>query len=263
MRPRRASTSPPADCSCPARRCAGRGSPGRAARDRVLDAQAELEPVAVAPLLARLQPDFGWGGDLAVAGRIDVRSAPRFEAAVEIVRRAGDLSVTRGRQRARSRSASPTCASRSTRRTASGASPRPSPARRSARWRRRRPCAPTPQRLLARGRRADLGRARGARRQPRRLGRLGAGRLAPGRHAAREREHRRALRRAAVHRRGRRQRARRAQLPRRRRPARRRAGAQPAGRDGAHRASSQARAGDGRVALERRRGASARRRRRA
>jgi translocation and assembly module TamB len=60
----------------------------------VLDAQAELEPVAVAPLLARLQPDFGWRGDLVVAGRLDVRSAPRFEAAVEIVRQRGDLSVS-------------------------------------------------------------------------------------------------------------------------------------------------------------------------
>ena len=60
----------------------------------VLDVQAQLEPVMVAPLLARLQPDFGWRGDLVVAGRVDVRSAPRFEAAIEVVRQQGDLSVS-------------------------------------------------------------------------------------------------------------------------------------------------------------------------
>jgi translocation and assembly module TamB len=59
-----------------------------------LEAHAELEPIEVAPLLARLQPDFGWRGDLALAGHIDIRSAPRVEAAIEIVRSRGDLSVS-------------------------------------------------------------------------------------------------------------------------------------------------------------------------
>ncbi len=59
-----------------------------------IELQAELEPIAAAPLLARLQPGFGWGGDLVVAGRIDVRSAPDFAADIEIGRRSGDLHVT-------------------------------------------------------------------------------------------------------------------------------------------------------------------------
>ena len=34
-----------------------------------LDAKAELEPLAVAPLLQRLNPEFGWGGDLRLRGQ--------------------------------------------------------------------------------------------------------------------------------------------------------------------------------------------------
>ena len=41
-----------------------------------LDARAELDPLRIAPLLRRLQPDFGWGGDLTIAGHVDIRSAP-------------------------------------------------------------------------------------------------------------------------------------------------------------------------------------------
>jgi translocation and assembly module TamB len=59
-----------------------------------IDAQAELEPLNVAPLLARAQPDFGWGGDLAVVGHLIVRSAPAFTADVVLERQRGDLSVT-------------------------------------------------------------------------------------------------------------------------------------------------------------------------
>ncbi len=58
-----------------------------------INAQAELEAVAVAPLLARLQPDFGWGGDLALAGRVNVRSQPTFAADVLLERIGGDLTV--------------------------------------------------------------------------------------------------------------------------------------------------------------------------
>jgi translocation and assembly module TamB len=58
-----------------------------------VDLQAELEPLVVAPLLARLQPDFGWGGDLAVGGHISVRSAPNFTADVVFERARGDLHV--------------------------------------------------------------------------------------------------------------------------------------------------------------------------
>ena len=59
-----------------------------------IEAQAELEPMRVAPLLARAQPDFGWGGDLSVKARIELRSAPTFHADVVLERSSGDLSVT-------------------------------------------------------------------------------------------------------------------------------------------------------------------------
>ena len=59
-----------------------------------LDAEVELEAVPIAPLLARLQPDFGWGGDLAVVGHISLRSGPAFSADVVFERAHGDLTVT-------------------------------------------------------------------------------------------------------------------------------------------------------------------------
>ena len=64
---------------------------GAAAR---IEAEAELEPLAVAPLLQRLQPDFGWGGDLRLRGRLALHSAPNFTADIVIERERGDLSVT-------------------------------------------------------------------------------------------------------------------------------------------------------------------------
>ena len=57
------------------------------------NAQVEFDPVIVSPLLARLQPGFGWGGDLRVAGHLRVRSAPDFVADVVLERTGGDLSV--------------------------------------------------------------------------------------------------------------------------------------------------------------------------
>jgi translocation and assembly module TamB len=48
----------------------------------------------VAALLARLQPNFGWGGDLTLSGRFKVRSAPTFSADIVLERHAGDLTVT-------------------------------------------------------------------------------------------------------------------------------------------------------------------------
>jgi translocation and assembly module TamB len=59
-----------------------------------INMQAELEEVAVAPLLVRLQPDFGWGGDLRIAGRVNLRSQPTFEADVLLERVGGDLTVS-------------------------------------------------------------------------------------------------------------------------------------------------------------------------
>ncbi|CAN5699238.1 hypothetical protein BH09PSE5_BH09PSE5_44160 [soil metagenome] len=58
-----------------------------------LDAQAELEPLSIAPILARLQPAFGWAGDLRIAGRLQVRSTPQLTANVDITRAGGDLRV--------------------------------------------------------------------------------------------------------------------------------------------------------------------------
>ena len=59
-----------------------------------LDAQATLDAFPVAPALRAWQPDFGWGGDLAVTARLDVRSAPTVKVDAVIERAAGDLTVT-------------------------------------------------------------------------------------------------------------------------------------------------------------------------
>jgi translocation and assembly module TamB len=59
-----------------------------------IEAEAEMEPLRVAPLLARAQPGFGWGGDLTLAGHLKIRSAPTFSADVVIERSTGDLTVT-------------------------------------------------------------------------------------------------------------------------------------------------------------------------
>lgn len=59
-----------------------------------LSLRAQLAPLRVAPLLARAQPDFGWGGDLTLGGRIELQSTPeQFTAAVTLQRDSGDLSV--------------------------------------------------------------------------------------------------------------------------------------------------------------------------
>jgi len=55
---------------------------------------ARIEPIAVAPWLVRLQPQFGWQGDLALGGTIAVRSAERVDADIVIERTGGDLSLT-------------------------------------------------------------------------------------------------------------------------------------------------------------------------
>ncbi len=56
--------------------------------------QAQVEPITVAPLLARLQPQFGWRGDLAVAGHIDIKHAAQLQADINFERTGGDLSLT-------------------------------------------------------------------------------------------------------------------------------------------------------------------------
>ena len=59
-----------------------------------IDLQAQLEPLSVAPLLARLQPQFGWRGDLALAGRINLSHGERLDADILVERTGGDLSLT-------------------------------------------------------------------------------------------------------------------------------------------------------------------------
>ena len=63
-----------------------------------VEADVELEPIHLAPVLARAQPDFGWGGDLTVAGHLKLRSAatpaPNLSADIVIERSAGDLTVS-------------------------------------------------------------------------------------------------------------------------------------------------------------------------
>ena len=54
---------------------------------------AEVEPFAVAPLLARLQPDMGWQGDLRLSARVLVQAGERFEADVQVERSSGDLAA--------------------------------------------------------------------------------------------------------------------------------------------------------------------------
>ncbi len=67
---------------------------GQAVRTQQLDMQAELEPLAVAPLLRRAQPNFGWGGDLQIAGKVVIRQTDSFSADIVLERTQGDLTVT-------------------------------------------------------------------------------------------------------------------------------------------------------------------------
>ncbi|OGB00032.1 MAG: hypothetical protein A3E25_21750 [Burkholderiales bacterium RIFCSPHIGHO2_12_FULL_69_20] len=59
-----------------------------------LDVAAELETIDLARLLARLQPEMGWSGNLTLGGRIEIHSADRLDADIVLERGSGDLSVT-------------------------------------------------------------------------------------------------------------------------------------------------------------------------
>lgn len=61
-----------------------------------VDVQAELEPLAIAPLMQLLQPEMGWGGDLAVAGSLRWRheGSAGVVLQAELARRSGDLTQT-------------------------------------------------------------------------------------------------------------------------------------------------------------------------
>ncbi|AKJ27979.1 translocation/assembly module TamB domain-containing protein [Caldimonas brevitalea] len=58
-----------------------------------LNLEADIEPFAVAPLLQRVQPDFGWVGDLKLGARVSVKAAPELTADIEIARAGGDLQI--------------------------------------------------------------------------------------------------------------------------------------------------------------------------
>ena len=193
---------------------------------------------AVAPLLRRLQPDFGWGGDLTIGGH--ARRRERADGQRRHRHR------TQGRRPDRHRRDRTQALGLTDLRlglaaqTASGTSRRRSPARRSA----------SPPARSSRARRrgdlaaaddADRGRRRAAGRRSRHLGPVAAAGLAPRRRAAPQRQLRRALRRARVHRRPERHAHRGAQLPAGRRRPRRRRRDPAAGRQRAHRALHRAR----------------------
>ncbi|MBI3346878.1 MAG: translocation/assembly module TamB domain-containing protein [Burkholderiales bacterium] len=57
-------------------------------------AELQLEDLAVAPLLARWQPDFGWGGDLRVTGHASLLFNDKLTADLLVERQSGDLRVT-------------------------------------------------------------------------------------------------------------------------------------------------------------------------
>ncbi len=67
---------------------------GRGVVTQQLDMQAQLEPLAVAPLLRRVHPNFGWGGDLVVGGHVFVKQTDKFSADIVFERVKGDLTVT-------------------------------------------------------------------------------------------------------------------------------------------------------------------------
>ncbi|MEY4564982.1 MAG: hypothetical protein RLZZ618_4259 [Pseudomonadota bacterium] len=68
--------------------------PDQGVRTQHLNMQAELEPLNVAPLLMRMQPEFGWGGDLKIGGKVNIKQAGDFSADIVLQRVSGDLNVT-------------------------------------------------------------------------------------------------------------------------------------------------------------------------
>ena len=73
---------------------AGTPGPPRVSGRGQLSVQGELESFDVAAVLARTQPAMGWGGQLTVGGRFDIRSNDRVDAEVVLERLSGDLSLT-------------------------------------------------------------------------------------------------------------------------------------------------------------------------
>jgi translocation and assembly module TamB len=59
----------------------------------LIQLHADIEPFALAPLLARAQPAVGWSGDIRLAARVDIRAAEKFDADLVFERRDGDLHI--------------------------------------------------------------------------------------------------------------------------------------------------------------------------
>ncbi len=55
---------------------------------------ADIEPFALAPLLARAQPAMGWAGDLRLAARVDLKVGDKVDADLVFERRDGDLRLS-------------------------------------------------------------------------------------------------------------------------------------------------------------------------
>jgi translocation and assembly module TamB len=53
--------------------------------------RADIEPFALAPLLARASPTMGWQGDLRLAARVDIRAGEKVDADIVFERHDGDL----------------------------------------------------------------------------------------------------------------------------------------------------------------------------
>jgi len=59
-----------------------------------MELRAEVDAFPIAPLMARLQPTAGWGGDLRLRARLDVKARERFDADVVFERVDGDLNLS-------------------------------------------------------------------------------------------------------------------------------------------------------------------------
>jgi len=58
-----------------------------------LQINADIEPFALAPLLARAQPAMGWQGDLRLGARVQINAAEKVDADLVFERRDGDLHM--------------------------------------------------------------------------------------------------------------------------------------------------------------------------
>lgn len=58
-----------------------------------LQLNADIEPFALAPLLARAQPAMGWQGDLRLGARVQINAAEKVDAELVFERRDGDLHM--------------------------------------------------------------------------------------------------------------------------------------------------------------------------